>query len=141
MVATDAIRHFLRLRTCSKQCIVYIPPHLRSDAHARELVPECSISQRGDAIRLRRTDNRKIFVEDTNMQRAGRFITEVKPTSSTGDGEVVYELRLEKEHCDSHGHLHAGMAFALVDLYTWTTACTRYDPDTPFVSLNLKARY
>ncbi|XP_037499056.2 uncharacterized protein LOC119372683 [Rhipicephalus sanguineus] len=33
------------------------------------------------------------------------------------------------------------MAFALVDLYTWTTACTRYDQDAPFVSLNLTARF
>nr|XP_037271124.1 acyl-coenzyme A thioesterase 13-like isoform X1 [Rhipicephalus microplus] len=89
------------------------------------------------------------------MQRADRFISEVlmklkytkefvnkvKPASLTRDGEVMYELRLEKEHCDLHGNLHAGMAFALLDLYTWTTACTLYDQDTPFVSLNLKARF
>ncbi|XP_049513922.1 acyl-coenzyme A thioesterase 13-like [Dermacentor silvarum] len=89
------------------------------------------------------------------MQRAGRFITEVlkklkytdefvdkvKPVASTRDGAVQFELRLEKQHCDLHGTLHSGMAFALVDLYTWTTACTLYDQESPFVSLNLTARY
>uniref|UniRef100_A0A6M2CZM9 Putative paai thioester n=1 Tax=Rhipicephalus microplus TaxID=6941 RepID=A0A6M2CZM9_RHIMP len=89
------------------------------------------------------------------MHRVGRFISEVvrklkyakeftdkvKPTSLTRDGEVMYELQLEKEHCDLHGNLHAGMAFDLLDLYTWTTASTLYDHDTPFVSLNLKARF
>ncbi|XP_065305669.1 acyl-coenzyme A thioesterase 13-like [Dermacentor albipictus] len=71
-----------------------------------------------------------------------KYITEkVEIVAATQKGVAQFELLLRKEHCDLHGTLHNGTTIALVDLYTWATACTLYDEGTPFMSLNIKARF
>ncbi|XP_037555004.1 uncharacterized protein LOC119431597 [Dermacentor silvarum] len=71
-----------------------------------------------------------------------KYITDkVETVAATQKGVAQFELLLEKEDCDLHGTLHNGTAIALVDLYTWATACTLYDEGTPFTSLNIQARF
>uniref|UniRef100_A0A131Y5D2 Thioesterase domain-containing protein n=1 Tax=Ixodes ricinus TaxID=34613 RepID=A0A131Y5D2_IXORI len=88
------------------------------------------------------------------MERASRFITcvlrkfpyaqsfshKVK-LISWENNRALFELKVEKEHCNLNGTLHGGMASTLVDLYTATATIPAYETDKVFFSTELKMRF
>lgn len=62
----------------------------------------------------------------------------VKPVGGTF-GNVVYEMKVEKEHCNGHGGLHGAFSSLLVDFLSSISLVTADNP--PGVSVDLHTRY
>ncbi|CAN8000975.1 unnamed protein product [Ixodes hexagonus] len=57
------------------------------------------------------------------------------------NNRALFELKLDKEHCNLNNVLHGGMASTLVDLYTAIATFPAYERDKFFITTELKMRF